>query len=130
MYTQWYPRFQEAYRELGYPNGSVNDPLVEAIDTLLATPTSVGPLAVVQPKVLWEFADPRLEALPAGQKIMLRMGPENADRVKAKLAGRKAARLVQVEERLDLCAGGAHEKFSCRHAHQRRPKPRALRYGG
>lgn len=86
VYVQWYPRFQEAYRELGYPNGYFNDRLVEAIDTLLATPTSVGPLAVVQPKVLWEFADPRLEALPAGQKIMLRMGPENADRVKAKLA--------------------------------------------
>jgi len=47
VYTQWYPRFQEAYRELGYPNGYVNDRLVEAIDTLLATPTSVGPLAVV-----------------------------------------------------------------------------------
>ena len=86
VYVQWYPRFQEAYRELGYPNGDFNDRLVEAIDTLLATPTSVGPLAVVQPKVLWEFADPRLEALPAGQKVMLRMGPENADRVKAKLA--------------------------------------------
>ena len=85
-YVHWYPRFQEAYRELGYPNAYFNDRLVEAIDTLLATPASVGPLTVAQPKVLWEYADPRLEALPAGQKILLRMGPENADRVKAKLA--------------------------------------------
>jgi hypothetical protein len=86
VYVQWYPRFQEAYRELGYPNGHFNDRLVEAIDTLLATPATVGPLALVQPKVLWEYADPRLEALPAGQKVLLRMGPENADRVKARLA--------------------------------------------
>ncbi len=86
VYVQWYPRFQEAYRELGYPSGHFNDRLIEAIDTMLATPTTVGPLALVQPKVLWEFADPRLEALPAGQKIMLRMGSENAERVKAKLA--------------------------------------------
>jgi hypothetical protein len=86
VYVQWYPRFQEAFRELGYPNGHFNDRLVEAIDTMLAAPTGNGPPAVVQPKVLWEFADPQLEALPAGQKIMLRMGPGHAERVKAKLA--------------------------------------------
>ena len=86
VYVRWYPRFQEAYRELGYPDGHFNDRLVEAIDTMLATPRTNAPLAVVQPKVLWEFADPRLEALPAGQKILLRMGPDNAERVKARLA--------------------------------------------
>jgi hypothetical protein len=96
VYVQWYPRFQEAYRELGYPNGHFNDRLVEAIDTLLATPATVGPLTVVQPKVLWEYADPRLEALPAGQKILLRIGPENADRVKARLAAIR--RLVATDQ--------------------------------
>jgi hypothetical protein len=96
VYVQWYPRFQEAYRELGYPNGHFNDRLVEAIDTLLATPATVGPPAVVQPKVLWEYADPRLEALPAGQKVLLRMGPENADRVKARLAAIR--RLVATDQ--------------------------------
>jgi len=85
VYVRWYPRFQEAYRELGYPDGHFNDRLVEAIDSVLAAPSNDAPLAVVQPKVLWEFADPRLEALPAGQKIMLRIGPANAQRVKAKL---------------------------------------------
>ena len=85
VYVDWYPRFQEAYRELGYPKGHFNDRLVEAIDTLLATPAWREPLAVTQPKVLWEFADPDLEALPAGQKLMLRMGPAHAERVKARL---------------------------------------------
>lgn len=85
LYFRWYPRFQEAYRELGYPDGHFNDRLVEAIDTVLAAPDPGGALAVVQPKVLWRFADPSLEARPSGQKIMLRMGPENAARVKARL---------------------------------------------
>lgn len=85
VYVEWYPRFQDAYRELGYPQGHFNDRLVEAIDTMLATPTLREPPAVVQPKVLWEFADPDLEALPAGQKLVLRMGPANAERVKARL---------------------------------------------
>jgi hypothetical protein len=84
-YFQAYPLFQRAYVELGYPRGNFNDRLVEAIDNLLAAPELGGELQLVQPKVHYEFADPGLEALSAGQKIMLRMGAENAARVKAKL---------------------------------------------
>jgi hypothetical protein len=40
---------------------------------------------VVQPRVLHQFADPRLEALSAGRKIMVRMGSDNAALAKAKL---------------------------------------------
>jgi hypothetical protein len=50
-----------------------------------AAPQATGTLALVQPKVLYKFADPRLEGLSAGQKIMLRMGDGNAMRVRAKL---------------------------------------------
>ncbi|MGQ0653783.1 MAG: DUF3014 domain-containing protein [Betaproteobacteria bacterium] len=39
----------------------------------------------MRPKVLYEFVDPDLETRSAGQKIMLRMGAENAAKVKAKL---------------------------------------------
>lgn len=85
LYVRYYPLFQEAYRELGYPNGYFNDRMVEAIDSLLATPELHGPIGLVQPRVLYEFADPGLEALPAGQKAMLRLGPANEARVKAKL---------------------------------------------
>jgi hypothetical protein len=86
VYVRWYPRFQDAYRELGYPSGYFNDRLVEAIDSLLAAPASPATIEVTQPKVLWQFADAGFEALPAGQKIMLRMGSDNAARVKARLA--------------------------------------------
>ena len=34
---------------------------------------------------MYTFADPKLEALPDPQKLMLRMGPENRKRVKAYL---------------------------------------------
>jgi hypothetical protein len=86
LYVRWYPLFQEAYREQGYPKGYFNDRLVEALDVMIAAPAPTGPIALVQPRVLYEFADPAQEALPAGQKIMLRIGAENAARVKAKLA--------------------------------------------
>jgi hypothetical protein len=84
-YVRAYPLFQRAYRELGYPKGNFNDRLVDAIDDLLAAPEVEAPIRLVRPKVLYQFADPDLEALSAGQKAMLRMGDRNAARVKAKL---------------------------------------------
>ncbi|MBI4996947.1 MAG: DUF3014 domain-containing protein [Rhodocyclales bacterium] len=84
-YRQYYPLFQEAYRDLGYPKGYFNDRLIAAIDNLLATPEATEPLRLVQVKVRYQFADPDLERRSAGQKILLRMGPENARVVKSKL---------------------------------------------
>jgi hypothetical protein len=91
FYRRHYPLFQQAYRELGYPNRNFNDRAVEAIDTLTATPSLPAPPRLVQPKVFLQFADRDLEALPAGQKALLRIGPENASRVKAKLAEIRSA---------------------------------------
>jgi hypothetical protein len=85
LYVRFYPLFQEAYRDLGYPNGYFNDRLVEAIDDMLAAPAMTGPVRLTQPKVFYEYADPRLEQRSAGQKIMMRIGSDNAARVKAKL---------------------------------------------
>jgi len=90
VYLRFYPLFQQAYEELGYPKAYFNDRLVAAIDHLLATPEVTGPLRLRQPKVLYEYDDPQLEALSAGQKAMLRMGPDNARRMKAKLRAVRA----------------------------------------
>jgi len=84
-YVRFYPLFQKAYQDLGYPNGYFNDRLVEVIDHLLAAPDVPAPIALTQPKVLYQFADPALEQLSAGQKMMIRMGPVNESQAKAKL---------------------------------------------
>lgn len=84
-YVHAYPLFQRAYRELGYPRAHFNDRLIAAIDDMLAAPEVAAPIKLARPKVLYEFADPDLESLSAGQKVMLRMGPANARQVKAKL---------------------------------------------
>ena len=90
-YRRFYPLFQKAYERLGYPNAYFNDRLVEVIDHLLATPVPAEPIVLVRPNVLYEFADPDLEALSSGQKLILRMGPSNAatmKRVLEKFRGR------------------------------------------
>ena len=85
IYFRLYPLFQQAYENLGYPGKYFNDRLVLAIDSLLATPNVPGPIYLVRPKVFYQFSDPKLEALPAGQKLLIRMGPQNASIIKAKL---------------------------------------------
>jgi hypothetical protein len=91
IYVHFYPLFQQAYAELGYPSRYFNDRLFEVIDHLLAAPEPKGPIALTQPKVLYEFADPALQDLSAGQKMLVRMGPENEATVKAKLRELKRA---------------------------------------
>lgn len=90
VYLRFYPLFQRVYQDLGYPNGYFNDRLIQAIDSLLATPQPAGPIELTRPNVMYVFADPGLEARPAGQKILLRMGPENAAVIKKKLAELRA----------------------------------------
>jgi len=85
LYVHYYPLFQQAYQELGYPKGYFNDRLIEVIDDLLATPEVQAPVRLVQPKVFYLFADPELEARSAGQKILIRIGNKNAVRIRAKL---------------------------------------------
>jgi Protein of unknown function (DUF3014) len=85
LYSHFYPLFQQAYQELGYPKGYFNDRLIEVIDHLLAAPEVQAPVKLVRPKVVYLFADPELEARSAGQKLLIRVGSENAALIKTKL---------------------------------------------
>jgi hypothetical protein len=85
LYVAAYPLFQSAYEQLGYPGDYFNDRLLDAIDDLLAAPELAAPAALIRPRVLYEFADPDLETRSAGQKILMRMGTDNARKVKSKV---------------------------------------------
>jgi hypothetical protein len=95
VYRHFYPLFQQAYVELGYPNGYFNDRLVEVIDHLLDAPEVAGPIRLKVPHVLYEYADPDLQSLSSGRKVLVRMGVDNERRVKAKLREIRAAVTAQ-----------------------------------
>lgn len=101
LYARLYPLFQVAYEELGYPGKYFNDRLVAVIDHLMASPEPAEPPAVhlvsvagqvqsLQPWVRYEFLDPQLQQLSAGQKIMVRVGLDKERRLKRVLAGLRA----------------------------------------
>ncbi len=91
LYFHYYPLFQQEFESLGYPNGYFNDRLVAAIDDALAAPDVRGPVALVRPNVMYQYADPKIESLSAGQKLMVRLGPDNEAIVKTKLRELRAA---------------------------------------
>lgn len=94
VYRRLYPQFQKTYEELGYPGRYFNDRLVQVIDALLGTPRPASPpglhLPVIQgpvqpprPWVMHAFDDDALQALPAGQRLLLRLAPAQRARVEA-----------------------------------------------
>jgi len=85
IYIKFYPLFQQAYDELGYSGRYFNDRLVEVIDHLLQTPEVDKEIKLTRPKVFYQFLDEKLENLSSGQKILIRIGPENAKQMKARL---------------------------------------------
>jgi Protein of unknown function (DUF3014) len=94
LYATLKPRIDEAYNELGAPHGDFDTTLERAIARLLQTPGLTSPVAVVPAGAGYRFADPALESLSPAQKQLLRMGPENARIVQAKL--REVARYLGI----------------------------------
>ncbi len=86
---------QAKYAEIGNPDQDFNSVLLEAIDQLLDTPEVPVPVEVYTDSVAYKYADDRLENLSEPQKQLLRTGPDNMRRIKAKLRELK----VLVEER-------------------------------
>ncbi len=66
LYRGMQPLFQQAYEELGHPNGVFKTRLLEVVRHLLATPEPQGEIRLVQPSVVYKFADEKLEKLSAG----------------------------------------------------------------
>jgi hypothetical protein len=81
-YRTIHPRLNEAYQKMGHPNGEIDTATDAALTILLDTPTLKDPTYVVEASgVRWKFADAKTEALTGSQKQLLRMGPDQTDRV-------------------------------------------------
>ena len=105
VYVRLYPLFQQAYEELGYPKKYFNDRLIETLDNLLDTPVIKEPVKLVQPHVLYLFADPDLEGRSIGQRILMRTGDQNEAIIKAKLREIKLELKLHMHEKKVESAG-------------------------
>ncbi len=85
IYRLMKPLFQEAYAEIGYPNRNFDDVLVRAITTVVDARTAEGPFQLIKPKVMYVYADSDIERMSPVEKQLLRMGPQNAEKLKLAL---------------------------------------------
>ena len=83
-YERLEPLFERAHDELGYP-GEFGDTLELAVTKLLSTPMPESPPELRLRVISFEYVDPALESLSPAQKLLLRLGPENGQRVRSKL---------------------------------------------
>lgn len=95
VYDIYKADIQAKYAEIGDPDQNFDEVLVDAFDQLLDTPEVPVPVEVYTDSVAYKYADERLENLNEPQKQLLRTGPDNMRRIKAKLRELK----VLVEER-------------------------------
>ena len=105
LYYELEPLFEEAYNQLGHPSRSFSDALDEAIARLIDTPIPEGKLEVEKHLLVYRFTDPLIESMSPAEKHLVRLGPENARKVKSKLTflrsaldlGRRSQTLLQRE---------------------------------
>ncbi len=83
-YERLAPLFERAHDELGYP-GEFGDTLELAVTRILSTPLPESPPELRLRVISFEYVDPELESLSPAQKLLLRLGPENGERLRSKL---------------------------------------------
>tara|TARA_B110000037_G_C17031395_1_gene469639 strand:+ start:370 stop:1218 length:849 start_codon:yes stop_codon:yes gene_type:complete len=91
LYRLLSPLLQQAYAEIGFRDAEFEQALIKAIDAVLSAPEIEGPFQLVKPSVMYLYADTRLEELANMNKQLIRLGPENSARLKAKLREFKQA---------------------------------------
>ena len=72
------PRLAEAYMRQGHPEGGFDIAVRRAIATVASTPELPADAGLALGRGGYVYADAGLEGLPAAQKHLLRMGPDNA----------------------------------------------------
>ena len=85
LYRTLQPVFQQAYAEIGSRNVNFDDTLRSAINAVLRSSNVEGPYQLVKPSVMFLYADASIENMEEMQKQLIRIGPENTEKLKAKL---------------------------------------------
>jgi hypothetical protein len=85
LYRTLSPLFQQAYAEIGFRNVNFDDTLRSAINIVLHSPNIDGPYQLVKPSVMYLYADASIENLEEVQKLLIRVGPDNTEKLKTKL---------------------------------------------
>jgi hypothetical protein len=81
LYVNVKPLFDQAYRDLGHPNGDFDASVIRAIQMLQDTPSLTADPELLRRPGYYEHTDPALRSIPPVQKQFLLIGPDNRQKV-------------------------------------------------
>jgi hypothetical protein len=91
VYVNVKPLLDEAYEELGYPDGNFDDAVARAVRMLAETPDVSEPPLLLRRPAYFEYEDAALRSLRPVQKQFVLIGPDNRRQVMAWLRRLAAA---------------------------------------
>ncbi len=90
FYQRLLPLFRNAYSELGIPNSNFSEVTIAAIDQVLNARQAPQPQQLVRPSLNYLYANPQIESYTDVEKLLMRLGPSNAQVLKQHLTSIKS----------------------------------------
>ena len=82
LMERYQPLFEQAFGELGYPDLSFKQRLQQALQQFLAIEPNTADTTLVRKSVAYTYADPAVEGLSDLEKQVIRLGPDNHQRLR------------------------------------------------
>ncbi len=73
--------FEQAYGQMGYDPEQMDNTIIRVLDRIISAPIFPGSIELKAASVNYTFVDADIESLPALEKQLIRMGPENTARL-------------------------------------------------
>ena len=93
LYELLSPAVTEVWSMLGYTDTSFEEAALTALGMIMLAPDTNLDARLIKVEANWIYEDEALESLPPIQKQIMRMGPDNAEKVQAKARELKGALL-------------------------------------
>ncbi len=85
FYQQLLPLFEDACAELGLRNANFNELMFKAIENVTNAKTAAQAQQLKRPSINYLYADPLIENYTDVEKLLLRLGPENTEKLQRRL---------------------------------------------
>ena len=98
LFHEYRSYLEQAYAALGYQQGELDNAIIKSLDQIISAPTIKTAISIVKHEAVYRFLDEDLEALPELHKQLLRMGPDNMEKIQS-FAKNLRASLIEDEMR-------------------------------
>ncbi|MDG1987241.1 MAG: DUF3014 domain-containing protein [Halieaceae bacterium] len=99
LFHEYRSYLEQAYAALGYQQEELDNAIIKSLDQIISAPTIKTAIAIVEHEAVYRFLDEDLEALPELHKQLLRMGPDNVEKIQSFATNLRAALIEEEMQR-------------------------------